>query len=195
VRETLQELIDKLWISPEHAEWTPKTDVVTLCDVREWARNSDIEILGFTHSLIHDGRFRIEPALPLNEYKDFVKHYFERCLREDPQGEWSDDRYLAGGEMVNIFASLWRDSSVPREVLKELKVWLGDLYKEGDEKIRTCIVQATLEHLFEQKDIREFFSDWKNDKMLAVAHKDACDWYLGGGSTPLGKQVFPPRER
>jgi len=195
VSETLQEIIDKLWIAPEHAEWTPKTDVVSLSDVREWAKSSDIEILGFTHGLIHDGRFRIEPALPLNEYKEFVKHYFERCLREDREGEWSDSRYSAGGEMVNIFASLWRDSSVPRETLKELKVWLGDLYKEGDEKIRTCLVNATLEHLFEQKDIREFFSDWKNDGVLAVAHKDACDWYLGGGNTPLGKQGFPARKR
>jgi hypothetical protein len=86
--ETLQEIIDKLWIAPEHAEWTPKTDVLSLSDVREWIKSSDIEILGFTHDLIHDSRFRIEPALPLDEYKDFVKHYFERCLRDNPEGEW-----------------------------------------------------------------------------------------------------------
>ena len=193
--EGLREIINKLWIAPENAEWTLKTDVVPLSDLRRWLKSDDIEIVGFAHSLIDDDRFRIEPALTVNEYKDFLKHYFERCLREDPQGEWSDDRYSAGREMVNIFASLWRDSSVPREVLKELKVWLGDLYKEGDEKIRKCLVNATLEHLFERKDIREFFSDWKNDKVLAVAHKEASDWYLGGGNTPLGKQVFPPRKR
>jgi len=192
---TLQEIIDKLWIAPKHAEWTPKTDVVSLSDVHEWAKSSDIEILGFTHGLIHNGRFRIEPALSLTEYKEFVKHYFERCLREDPQGEWSDSRYSAGGDLVNIFARLWRDSCAPRETLKELKVWLGDLYKEGDEKIRTCIVTATLEHLFEQKDIRLFFSDWKDDKVLAVAHREASEWYQGGGSTPLGKPTFSPRKR
>ncbi len=192
---TLQEIIDKLWIAPKHAEWTPKTDVVSLSDVHEWAKSSDIEILGFTHGLIHNGRFRIEPALSLTEYKEFVKHYFERCLREDPQGEWSDSRYSAGGDLVNIFASLWRDSCAPRETLKELKVWLGDLYKEGDEKIRTCIVTATLEHLFEQKDIRLFFSDWKDDEVLAVAHREASEWYQGGGSTPLGKPTFSARKR
>jgi len=156
VSEGLREIINKLWIAPENAEWTPKTDVVPLSDLRRWLKSDDIEIVGFAHSLIDDYRFRIEPALTVNEYKDFLKHYFERCLREDPQGEWSDDRYSAGREMVNIFASLWRDSSVPREVLKELKVWLGDPYKEGDEKIRKCLVNATLEHLFERKDIREF---------------------------------------
>ena len=192
---TLQEIIDKLWIAPKHAEWTPKTDVVSLSDVHEWAKSSDIEILGFTHGLIHNGRFRIEPALSLTEYKEFVKHYFERCLREDPQGEWSDSRFSAGGGLVNIFAGLWRDSSVPRAVLKELKNWLGDLYKAGDAEIRTCLVTATLEHLFEQKDIRLFFSDWKDDEVLAVAHREASEWYQGGGSTPLGKPTFSARKR
>ena len=60
------------------------------------------------------------------------------------------------------------------------------------ETIRTCIVTATLEHLFEHKDIREFFSDWKKDPVLAIAHKEASVWYLDGGKTLLGKS---PRKR
>jgi hypothetical protein len=88
---------------------------------------------------------------------------------------------------VNRFASVWRDSSVPRSLLDELKMWLGRLYKEGATDIRTCIVQATLEHLFEQKQIREFFSDWQDDEVLAVAYQEASEWYKGGGHSPLGK--------
>jgi hypothetical protein len=44
-----------------------------------------------------------------------------------------------------------------------------------------------LEHLFEQEQLREFFSDWKDDKILAVAHEEASEWYKGGGRSPLGK--------
>jgi hypothetical protein len=77
-------------------------------------------------------------------------------------------------------------------VLTDLKTWLGQLYKEGDSEIRTCIVQATLERLFEQKDIREFFSDWQKDAVLAVAHQEASEWYKGGGTSPLGKPPFVP---
>lgn len=187
--ESLEEIIDKLWIAPRNAQWTPKTDVVPLSDLRRWLQSDDIEILGFVHGVIDDGRFRIEPALQLGEYKDFVKHYFERCLQEDPDGDWSDSRYSAGADMVNIFARLWRDSCVPREVLKELKNWLGELYKRGDDEIRTCIVTATLEHLFEQKDVRLFFADWKTDGILAIAHREASEWYQGGGNTPLGKST------
>ena len=74
-----------------------------------------------------------------------------------------------------------------RPVLNDLKVWIGRLYKEGDPDIRIYIVQATLEHLFEQEQLREFFSDWKDDKILAVAHEEASEWYKGGGRSPLGK--------
>ena len=185
--ESLQQIIDKLWIAPEHAEWTPKTDVVALSDVQRWMSSTDIEILGFAGALLSDRRFRIEPPITLNDYINFEMHYFEMCLREIPDGERLDSRYSAGADLVNIFAHLWRDSSVPRIVLDDLKTWLGRLYKEGDPEIRTCIVQATLEHLIEQKEIREFFADWQDDKVLAVAYEEASDWYKGGGNSPLGK--------
>jgi hypothetical protein len=190
--ESLQEIITKLWVTPEHAEWTLKTDVVALSDVQRWMASGDIEILGFTHALLSDRRLRIEPPISLSEYIEFTKRYYERCLRENPDGEWSDSSYSAGMDLVNIFAGLWRDSSVPRPVLTDLKKWLGQLYKEGDSGIRTCIVQATLEHLFEQKDLREFFSDWLKDEVLGLTHQEASDWYKGGGTSPLGRLPFVP---
>lgn len=185
--ESLQEIINKLWIAPEDAVWTPKTDVVAVSDVQRWISSSDIEILGFTYALLSDRRFRIEPPIPLDDYVKFVKHYYERCFRENPDGEWSDSSHSAGTDLVNLFAHLWRDTSVPRSVLDDLKMWLARLYKEGDPAIRNCIVQATLEHLFEQEQIREFFSDWQGDEVLAVAHEEASEWYKRGGHSPLGK--------
>ena len=176
-----------LFETPECAEWVPKTNVIQLGDLREWMASGDIEIVGFAHGMIHDTRFRIEPAMLLEEYVRFEKSYHERCLHENPDGEWSDSRYSAGYDLVNTFGSLWHDPEVPRPVFNDLKVWLGRLYKDGDEEIRTCIVQASLEHLVEQKPIREFFSDWQKDLVLRVAYDEACLWPDGGGSTPLGK--------
>jgi hypothetical protein len=51
------------------------------------------------------------------------------------------------------------------------------MYKQGDSNLRNCIAQATLEHLFEQEPIREFFADWMNDEVLALAYRDASEWY------------------
>lgn len=188
--ESLQEIINRLWTAPENAEWTPKTDVVPLSDVQAWMSSSDIEVLGFTHALMSDRRFRIEPPIPLEDYVRFTKHYFGRCLKENPDGEWSDSRHSAGTDLVNIFAGLWRDASVPRSVLKDLKAWLENIYREGDGDLRQCLIQALLEHLFEQEGIREFFSDWRQDALLADAYENACEWYRGGGRTPLRRPPF-----
>src|SRR5260370_3658858 len=188
--ESLQEIMNQLWNTPENAEWTPKTGVVALSDIQRWIRSSDIETLAFVHNLLRETRFRIEAPNSIGEYIDFTKRYYERCIRETPDGEWSVPRYIAGGELVNILARLWKDPLVPRSVLEDLKIWLANFYKSGDSDLRTCLVQATLEHLFEQEQIREFFADWLNDEVLAVAHREASEWFQGGGSSPLGKPPF-----
>jgi len=54
--DSLQEIISRLWTTPENAEWTPKTDVIPLSDVQRWMASSDIEILGFTHHLLSNQR-------------------------------------------------------------------------------------------------------------------------------------------
>ena len=40
--ETLREIINKLWIAPENAEWTPRTDTLELGDIRRWSKSEDI---------------------------------------------------------------------------------------------------------------------------------------------------------
>jgi len=185
--EELRQIVTRLWTTPEHAEWVPKTDVISLSYLREWMGSSDVEIVGFANAMIHNSRFRIEPPLSIDEYVSFEKGYYERCLRENLDGEWSDSRYSAGYDLENIFAALWRDEQVPRAILLGLKKWLGELYEAGSHEIRTCIVQATLEHLFEQKPIRTFFSDWKDDSILRLAYEEARLWPDGGGGTHLGK--------
>jgi len=108
--QSLKEIISLLWVTHENAEWTPKTDVLPLNDLQRWMANKDIEVLGFIHAMLHDGRFKIEPPLQQSDYIKFIKHYFERCLHENPDGEWSDSRYSAGGDLVNVFSALDENS-------------------------------------------------------------------------------------
>ena len=181
---TLQKLIERLWIAPENAEWTPKTTVVPLSELQSWMTSDDIEVLGYVDSVVHEPRFRIEPPLSTDDYVKWVKHYCGRCFRENPDGEWSDSSYSAGWELVRIFIVLWDNETVPRSALQELKNWIAETYKSADERLRTCIVQATLEHLFERKPIRHYFSDWKRDAELAKAYREACLWDM---ITPLSE--------
>lgn len=87
--ESLQEIIARLWITPQNAGWTPRTEVVSLEDIQRWMASSDIEVLGFAHTLLSNARFRVEPPIAIADYIQFTKHYYERCLHEDPDGEWS----------------------------------------------------------------------------------------------------------
>jgi hypothetical protein len=183
----LQRIIAKFWDAPENAEWTPKTQNIPLDELREWMGSSDMEIMGFAYAMMCGKRLRIEPAMSVEESVGFFKRYYERCLHENPDGKWSDFRYSIGYDLVSLFGNLWWDQEVPRELLVDLKGMLARLYKAGDEEIRTSIVQATLEHLVEQKPIRKFFSDWTRDPVLKIAYEEACLWPDGGGSTPLGR--------
>src|SRR6266849_6498532 len=114
---TLNEIIDLLWIHPEHAEWRPKVDTIPLDLIKEWIKSSDMEVLGLIQSIILERRFRIEPDLSLDDYMPFFRLYYGRCFRESPDGEWSDSRWTAGWDLVNLMRSLRRDDSVPRSVL------------------------------------------------------------------------------
>ena len=173
---TLDELVQRFWIAPDDAEWIPKTDVLPLSEVRKWMKSEDVEVLGFAAAMIGDGRFRIEPPLPVDEYASFQMHYVGRCLRESPDGEWSDSAYSAGWNLVRIYIHLWEDERVPRPILLDMKRWLADIYKGADEKLRLCVVHVTLEHLFERGPIRQFFNDWQKDPALAEAYKQASLW-------------------
>jgi len=181
---TVEELIERLWIAPDSAEWTPKTDRLPLVELKQWMQSDDMEVLGFIDGLIHDGRFKIEPPLTMAEYVAWVKCYYGRCFRENPDSEWADSSYSAGWTLVRVFIKLWDDEAVPRQVLSDLKGWLAALYQGGDFRLRTCIVNASLEHLFERKAIREYFADWKNDPTLAPAYAEACLW---DKKTPLSR--------
>lgn len=180
---TAKSLTQHLWVL-EVGERTPTKQVLALTEVKAWMNSDDIEVLGVVDTVIHDGRFRIEPPLSVTDYVLWVKHYYGRCFRENPDGEWSDSSYSAGWHFVGIFINLWDDETVPRQVLLDLKDWVASVYKDGDLRLRECVVNASLEHLFERQPIREYFSDWQDDSTLAPAYEQACLW---DGRTPLSR--------
>ena len=156
----------------------PKTHIISKDDVVNWMRSDDIEILGALYSFLMKPQcaVRIIPALTLSDYAGFVTHYFERCFHEDPDGDWSDSRYAAARGLISWFGMLWKDDQVDRKELVKLKGWLAGVYKDAEDPVRRCIVDGALEHLFEDHEIADFFTDWKNDSELAIAYAEAAQW-------------------
>jgi len=89
--------------------------------------------------------------------------------------------------LASWFGRLWDAREKNKRELAEIKEWLAKTYKAVDEVVKRCIVDGTLEHLFEDRKIARYFSDWQEDPVLAIAYREAMDWSeRGGASGSLG---------
>ncbi len=146
-----------------------------------WADNQDLEAQGALNSLLFDpaDSRRIDPNLTLPEYMALELPYLERCLREDPRGDWADSRWEAAGLVASWIKDVWADERFRPSVV-EFRDWLAKLYKSADDLgLRTCLVQATLEHLFEVEGIANSFGIWRDDEELRSAYDEAKLWKVG----------------
>ena len=160
---------------------SPKSHPISQDMVKEWMGSTDIEVLGVVSSYILEKQYikRIEPHLTFDDVHPFIISYFERCLLENPDGDWTDSSYEAAWSLVSWFRYLWSEKENHMKEIENFKKWLGNLYKNGDERLQDCIVNGTVEHLFEDKKIKAFFKDWLGDPILNKAYTLAADWSSG----------------
>ncbi|MDB0568782.1 hypothetical protein AB6Q13_21270 [Ralstonia solanacearum] len=173
-----EEILVKLIVDTFGVPEKPQQLDIPKASLLDWMRTDDVEVLGAIYAFISKPEYakRVQPALTLQEYGDFILRYFDCCIRLNPSGEWAHTRYEAGWDLAAWFARLWREGDASRKTLEKIKAWLANLYKEADEEIRRCIVDATLEHLLENREITQFFSDWKGDVDLSIAYAEAAAW-------------------
>lgn len=172
----LAEVVDTFGL-PE----TPKSGDIDQDRVKVWMNSDDIEVLGALHTFMSKGEYldRVKPSLSRAELSEFFFRYYERCLRENHEGAWADSRYGAAWDVAAWFKGLWNRGPSERDLQDEIKNWLAALYLNGDERLRRCIVDGALEHMFEEKGVRAHFADWRKDTRLAIAYMEACQWVDG----------------
>lgn len=165
----------------------PESRVIPKEKVITWMASDDLEVLGALYAYIFSDSYRdrIAPPLRLEEYFPFLLKYWKRCLFENPDSNWACTRYEAGWDVVKWFKRFWNDKAIPRDRLAAIKEMLADAYRKEDDELRRCVVNATLEHLFEDSKIANYFSDWKDDRLLKPAYSDALLWSQKGGKSPL----------
>jgi hypothetical protein len=139
----------------------------------------DVQAALYDH--IMQSRFArlIDPPLELSDYLTFVPDFTRRCMQRNFSNEWVPERHLIGHDFRKWFESLFEDKDIPRDISVRLKEWLAQFYRESDAELRLAIVNAILEHLFENRRIRRFFSDWKTDPLLSQAYAEAEMWIRG----------------
>jgi hypothetical protein len=162
-------------------------DTIPVELLREWMRRPEIEIQAAIYDLLtgSERAKKLVPDLTFEDYIAFKPRFFSRCIITDPDSELTLSRWEAAMEFLGWFAYLWDDPLVDESVLSDAKAQLRDLYLAGDANVRTALVQGTLEHLFENSSVREFFADWLNDPTLHKGYEEAAEWSeLGGHHTP-----------
>lgn len=143
--------------------------------VLEWFNFNDIEDLGAVYALITDKRFlpSVSPMLTSLQVFGFVFNYLLRCIKESPDGEWSDSRYTAGWDLAN-WIKHWAELLPSQLPIVSSKI--ADLYSVSDEKVRRCIIDATLEHVLSNNDVKMYFENWKDDACLYSAYNEAAEF-------------------
>jgi hypothetical protein len=168
------------------------TDRISADLLRKWMRRPEIEVQAAIYDLVTSSERvkNVVPALTFEDYLAFMPAFFSRCLVENPSTELTLSRWEAAMEFMAWFSNLWDDPSVNKSILAGAKNQLRKLYLEGDADVRLALIQGTLEHLFENASVREFFTDWLNDPILQKAYEEAAEWSrLGGHHTP-----YAPKE-
>jgi len=164
------EAFQKWFDSGQRLQWS---------DLVRWMQSDEIETLGAVFMLLHEHADRIETMPPMDMAINFCSHYFRRCLVENPSGDYADSRYTAAYTLESWYKALRRDRRVPRKFLRQVREMLREVYEQGDEDIRTCIVHGALEHLFEAPEIVKEFADWKQNPSLRKAYGEALEWTRG----------------
>lgn len=170
--------------SMNHQSPSPLKDIVSEFDkssliaheaVKHWMETQDIEAMGALMSLLSNEKHsqRIDPPIMFEEYFPFATLYYERSIRENPDGEWSDSRTTAGFDFAKWFIQLWEGVPTYETEIKQLKTLLKKLYEDGDAEFRSDFVTSILEHLFQEPDIVDYFADWQNEPLLSPAYAEA----------------------
>lgn len=147
-------------------------------DILAGIRSDDAELAGAIYDILSSDKLmrRIEPPLAHDELDKLITEYFERCILTDPKGEWALTRYSAAWEAQDCILDTWENEGGSSEPFVRWKKWMEKLYRSGDEKIKRAIVDGILEHLFEKKELRQSFADWKSDPELKTAYDEAQLW-------------------
>jgi hypothetical protein len=178
----LQEVLNELNIDSNH------TSMVSDAQVRRWMESSDADTLGATYVFLSKPEHvaRINPPIEFDSVFNFMLRYYIFCMKENPKSAWANSNYSAGADMVGWFVSLWEEKRDER-YFEKIKASLEELYINSPADTRKCVEHAVVEHLFERKAVRRFFSNWQHNPQLRPAYDEGMLWVRRGGQSPLTK--------
>jgi hypothetical protein len=144
---------------------------IPVAGIRAWMQSSSIEVQGYLFGILYEGHRCVFEAPTEQEIRDFMRRYLERCLVEDhTNSTYAESPYLAAHSVRAWFSREWGRN---RAVAGEIRDWLASICRCGDQRVREAVLLGTLEHLFQDDAIAEYFMTWERDPMLSPLVSEA----------------------
>src|SRR5258708_6546237 len=112
--------------------------------LRVCMNSEDPEMLGIACTVLSEHAECIEGELLPVEVWPFYIRYYEKCIRENPDGEWSDSRYSAAHDLMSRYKHARNRSDVPRHYLEDVRRMLRTVYENGDESVKGLLSMVPL---------------------------------------------------
>jgi hypothetical protein len=157
---------------------------VPLAMLRACMNSDDPEMLGIACVVLSQHAECIDGELLPVEVWPFYIRYFEKCIRENPDGEWSDSRYSAAHDLMRWYKNTRNRLDLPPHYLEDVRRMLRNVYENGDESVKLAVIDGALEHLFEDDSIIAEFDDWRTTPHLRAAYESAVEWSKGPSKRP-----------
>jgi len=144
-------------------------------------RVEEIEVQGALMVLLSEPVYfnRIMPGLTFDDYYPFNFLYFEKCMRGSHRGNWGHSPYEAAYDLTDFIKATWNDDKLVEKVRiffhKDIKKRFEKMCKNADRDLKFVLINDVFEHLFENKEIRSYFRDWKNNVLYENYFKCAVD--------------------
>jgi len=149
--------------------------------INHWKQSTDREVLGALVELMLDKNYyiKITPKLVFEDYYPFLFDYYINCMQNDIDGEWAHSNYIASYELRNFIERVWTDKQLSDKELKELRQEIKNKLEKicitASDTFKIVLINGLFEHLFDNKVIRKYFSDWKSKNKLKIFYECAIN--------------------
>jgi hypothetical protein len=171
----------------------------------EWQRSDDPDVLGALYWAAAHHWSRIDPSISRDDLERLLVRLTRATLNRPGKTMYGLTDHAAVRTYCGFMAECYKNRADPdADACLKLAVRnLGTLYRNASVPQRRCLVDAGIEHLFEQPGMQTYFERWRRDKILAKAFYESLEWARGSHtegeliSDPAagGKRRTPQRRR
>lgn len=158
------------------AKYIESREVIPKSFIKSLVESEDIEMQGIAYRIFDQFSFLIGYDFTKSEYVNFMILFLRRCLLENPDGDFSESRYIAAHSITSIYRALKKEGPKNSTELTKLRNMLKEVYCDGCEDVQMAVINGVLEHLFLEIPIRIEFEDWKHDRCLRSAYLQALEY-------------------